>query len=88
MPPSLNVLLLPRRLSPVTYLSKQAYRAHTAAPNDARTSHAPRYRWQEDVENLEYYRHGGFHPIKLCQIYGDAEYQIWHKLGYGNNSTV
>ena len=46
------------------------------------------YRWQEEVENLEDYCSGGFHPIKLGDEYCQGRYRIVHKLGYGSYSTV
>jgi serine/threonine-protein kinase SRPK3 len=46
------------------------------------------YRWQDDVENLEAYRPGGYHPIKLGDEYCQGRYRIVHKLGYGAFSTV
>ncbi|KAM5357520.1 hypothetical protein ACJZ2D_016182 [Fusarium nematophilum] len=41
----------------------------------------------EGVENLQYYRPGGYHPIDV----GDRLYQryrVVHKLGYGSSSTT
>lgn len=46
------------------------------------------YQWQEDVEDLEDYRHGGFHPTHLSDRYLDGRYEVVHKLGYGTYSTV
>lgn len=46
------------------------------------------YRWQDDVENLEGYRPGGYHPIKLGDELCQGRYRIVHKLGYGTFSTV
>ncbi|KAL8840026.1 MAG: hypothetical protein Q9170_001510 [Blastenia crenularia] len=55
------------------------------------TEHAHRksiYHWQEDVEYLERYNFGGYHPVQLSDRYSDGRYQIVHKLGFGSYSTV
>lgn len=41
-----------------------------------------------DVECLESYRSGGFHPIKLGETLCHGRYTILHKLGYGATSTT
>jgi serine/threonine-protein kinase SRPK3 len=41
----------------------------------------------DDVEDIEEYEHGGFHPVHLRDIYDDR-YKILHKLGWGGFSTV
>ncbi|KAG6905609.1 hypothetical protein DXG01_001715 [Tephrocybe rancida] len=47
----------------------------------------PLYAWLEDVEDLEQYRSGGYHPVHIDdEIQG--RYRIVHKLGYGTYSTV
>lgn len=48
----------------------------------------PVYEWQEDVENLERYYTGGYHPVKLGDDLGDGQYHVVHKLGHGAYSTV
>jgi serine/threonine protein kinase len=47
----------------------------------------PVYERLEDVERLEYYRPGGYHPIQIGN-YLHERYRIVHKLGYGSFSTV
>lgn len=45
------------------------------------------YKLIEDVEKLEYYRPGGYHPL----LHGDClhgRYRVVHKLGYGTFSTI
>lgn len=44
--------------------------------------------WLDNVENIEKYRRGGFHPIHLADTFKDGRYGILHKLGYGGFSTV
>jgi len=58
------------------------------AMSSAFPTHQTVYRWQDDVENLEAYRPGGYHPIKLGDEYCQGRYRIVHKLGYGAFSTV
>ncbi|KAM4058941.1 hypothetical protein HRG_008182 [Hirsutella rhossiliensis] len=51
------------------------------------TPNVREYEYIEDVENLENYRPGGYHPIQI----GDklhSRYQVVHKLGYGTYSTT
>ncbi|KAL8677572.1 MAG: hypothetical protein Q9186_006006 [Xanthomendoza sp. 1 TL-2023] len=48
----------------------------------------PIYYWIEEVENVERYRPGGYHPINIDDIFSSGRYQIVHKLGYGSYSTV
>ncbi|GLB39473.1 putative protein kinase [Lyophyllum shimeji] len=49
--------------------------------------HRPTYTWTEDVEDLEQYSPGGYHPVHINdQIHG--RYRIVHKLGFGSYSTV
>ena len=42
----------------------------------------------DDVEDVEKYRLGGFHPIHLADTFKDGKYQVLQKLGYGGFSTV
>lgn len=45
------------------------------------------FEYIEDVENLECYRPGGYHPISIDERLHDR-YRIVHKLGHGSFSTV
>jgi len=49
--------------------------------------HRPTYSWTDDVEDLEQYRPGGYHPIHLDDVI-QGRYHIVHKLGLGSYSTV
>ncbi|KAF1963757.1 kinase-like protein [Byssothecium circinans] len=44
----------------------------------------------DDVENVEAYKPGGYHPIDIGDKIGtgNQQYQVVHKLGYGGFSTV
>lgn len=39
-------------------------------------------------ESLLCYKPGGFHPVKLGDTFRDGRYEIHHKLGWGDSSTV
>ncbi len=39
-------------------------------------------------ELIPYYRPGGYHPVHLGDTFHDDTYQVVHKLGYGQYSTV
>lgn len=42
----------------------------------------------DNIEHIENYRIGGFHPVHLDDTLADNRYHILHKLGYGGFSTV
>lgn len=42
----------------------------------------------DNVEDLELYQPGGFHPVHLGDTFADGRYRIIHKLGFGGFSTV
>ena len=46
------------------------------------------YQWQEFVEDLEGYQKGGYHPVRIGDVYSEGRYRIIHKLGFGSYSTV
>lgn len=49
-----------------------------------------KYQWPEeldDIEDVERYRPGGFHPIQISDVLG-GKYRVLHKLGCGGFSTV
>ena len=45
------------------------------------------YNYIEDVEYLEGYRPGGYHPVTIGDLLG-SRYRVVHKLGHGSNSTT
>ncbi|KAL9098137.1 MAG: hypothetical protein Q9163_006147 [Psora crenata] len=74
-----------RRALPVT----MRIFSSTKSISSASLSHLePLYHWQEDVEHLEAYRSGGYHPIELGDELCQGRYRIVHKLGYGSFATV
>ncbi|KAJ5247610.1 CMGC/SRPK protein kinase [Penicillium chermesinum] len=42
----------------------------------------------EDVEDLDRYRPGGYHPLKIGDDLNDGRYRLVDKLGYGGSSTI
>ena len=56
----------------------------------AKSSMELRYRIPHlnNVEDVEKYRSGGYHPIHLGDTFKGGRYHILHKLGYGGFSTV
>ncbi|POS77421.1 protein kinase domain-containing protein [Diaporthe helianthi] len=43
---------------------------------------------EDDVEDLEQYRPGGYHPTLIDDTFQDGRYTVVHKLGYGGYSTI
>ncbi|KAM6503083.1 Protein kinase-like domain containing protein [Amanita muscaria] len=42
----------------------------------------------DDIEDLELYRPGGFHPVSIGDVFANGRYKVLHKLGFGGSSTV
>ncbi|KAL8683746.1 MAG: hypothetical protein Q9224_006656 [Gallowayella concinna] len=55
---------------------------------DQGSLHKLTYQKQEDVEDLEPYSAGGYHPVNIGDLYSNDRYRIVHKLGWGSYSTV
>ena len=51
------------------------------------TRHVLDFEYVEDVERLDYYRPGGYHPIMIGDCLGER-YRVVHKLGHGTYSTT
>lgn len=77
-------------IEPVFYLPRleEVPNDSTKKNSDTLTSSSVVYQWQEDVENLEPYRSGGYHPTHINDCYHNNRYEIVHKLGSGSYSTV
>ncbi|KAM0811674.1 putative Kinase domain-containing protein [Seiridium cardinale] len=52
-----------------------------------KSTRGPLYEHVDDVERLDYYRPGAYHPIEIGDIFQNR-YRIVHKLGYGSYSTI
>ena len=48
----------------------------------------PVYYPEADVEELEKYMPGGFHPTSIGDVFSNGRYTIVHKLGFGGYSTI
>lgn len=42
----------------------------------------------EDEEDWEDYIKGGYHPVKIGDVFSDGRYVVVRKLGWGHFSTV
>ncbi|KAK0228692.1 kinase-like domain-containing protein [Armillaria fumosa] len=42
----------------------------------------------DEVEDVEEYRPGGFHPMSIGDVFADGRYRLIHKLGFGGSSTI
>ena len=40
-----------------------------------------------DVESVEEYRRGGYHPVRLQDVFNER-YEVMGKIAYGSSSTV
>lgn len=47
-----------------------------------------KYEFLEDVERLDYYVPGGYHPVTLGDEFCSGRYVIAHKLGFGRSATT
>lgn len=43
---------------------------------------------ENEIENVEEYRPGGYHPIHIGDKWCDGRFEVIHKLGFGRFSTV
>ncbi|KAK9257628.1 hypothetical protein V1519DRAFT_96902, partial [Lipomyces tetrasporus] len=42
----------------------------------------------DNIEQIEGYRKGGFHPVSIGDSFSGGRYRVLHKLGFGGFSTV
>lgn len=42
----------------------------------------------DDIEDVEEYRPGGFHPVRIGDDFAGGRFRVIHKLGYGGFATV
>lgn len=47
-----------------------------------------KYRFVEEVERLDYYVPGGYHPVMIGDEFCAGRYVIAHKLGFGRSATT
>ena len=72
----------------VSHIAPQSQLDNTRINSTSSTHSGPIYNWQDDVEDLEDYRDGGYHPLQLGDDLSNKRYHVIHKLGYGSSSTV
>lgn len=70
-----------------TYIFWMKLMSTTSTPNEERWR-SPVYHFQKYVENLENYRPGGFHPVRLGDEFSHSRYRVVHKLGMGSFATI
>jgi hypothetical protein len=75
-PPFTRRRIPPHSLSPVRW-----------ATTSSDSSSGPVYERLQDVERLEYYRPGGYHPIEIGNCLHER-YRTVHKLGHRTFSTI
>lgn len=46
------------------------------------------YKFVDEVERLDYYVSGGYHPVNIGDKFSAGRYVIVHKLGFGQSSTT
>lgn len=84
-------LLLPilrvNRSRLISFPRFQTTATHSSSPENPNSLPPLQYQWQGDVEDLEAYYPGGYHPTHIGDWYQDR-YEIVHKLGFGSYSTV
>lgn len=63
---------------------------HSASMDNPSPSILPEFTYhpEPDVENLEEYRPGGYHPAVIGDTFCSDRYTIVHKLGFGGYSTI
>lgn len=59
------------------------FKSTISTVNTARVLYEP----IEDVERMEYYRTGGYHPVTIGDRFHNR-YRVVHKLGHGTYSTI
>lgn len=74
-------------LSLKSYTSLTGRMESKVAKENYDTQHKIEYMPIEDVEKLERYRPGGYHPVTVGEQLG-GRYSIVHKLGFGAYSTI
>ncbi|KAF5560102.1 SRPK2 bound unphosphorylated [Fusarium phyllophilum] len=89
----LSIFSFARRVLPARFRSfdTQFPLTHRPCPNashKAMSIPSVRYKYIEEVEVLEDYRPGGYHPVQINDALHHDRYKIVHKLGHGTFSTA
>ena len=67
--------------------SVEARRTRSLQTSAMLRDNLPEYNWIDDVENLDMYKPGGYHPVMIDDVIQDR-YRIVDKLGFGGYSTI
>jgi hypothetical protein len=90
--PWLPLHKLPTRSKDLNFLlmSERTMRFLTPMLRQASTMVAPRFipSRLHNIEEIEEYQPGGYHPISIGDTFDQGRYRILHKLGFGGSSTV
>lgn len=83
-----NVFLQFHRIKPLT----ASYQRTWLYPRRSLATHIEpskvNYEFVEDVERLDYYAPGGYHPVTIGDEFCSGRYFIAHKLGFGRSATI
>ena len=90
----LQMLMLTRTRINARISHKQVYSLISTQYHDRQTRTSStrhdraQYRFIEQVEDLDRYRPGGYHPLQIGDDLHDGQYRLVDKLGYGGYSTI
>lgn len=89
----LSFLSFTRRVLPTPFRSfdtqfSAIHCPYSNASQKAMSMPSVRYKYIEEVEVLEDYQPGGYHPVQINDTLHNDRYQIVHKLGHGTFSTA
>ncbi|KAK7591494.1 hypothetical protein V3481_006140 [Fusarium oxysporum f. sp. vasinfectum] len=80
--------VFPARLRSFHTQFSATHRPYSNASRKAMSTPIVRYKYIEEVEVLEDYRPGGYHPVQINDTLRHDRYQIVHKPGHGTFSTA
>ncbi|KAL8381932.1 hypothetical protein RB595_005946 [Gaeumannomyces hyphopodioides] len=79
----------PRSLPPDATAPAREYVVPSHPPPNAYGTYPEQFYCQGDIEPLEEYEDGGFHPVHLGDTFGsEGRYRVIYKLGHGGFGTV
>ncbi|EEQ35638.1 putative non-specific serine/threonine protein kinase [Microsporum canis] len=86
-----NAFLRPYSVRAFILPYKQTWHSISQAQRRITTRMEPsrvRYKFVEEVERLDYYVPGGYHPVTIGDEFCSGRYIIAHKLGFGRSATT
>ncbi|CAG8672193.1 17108_t:CDS:2, partial [Gigaspora margarita] len=85
----MSPVLSPTYPHPLSTNSRQsANEEHSTSSATSSAEEEPEKLLTEDEEDLEDYCKGGYHPVKIGDIFSEGRYVVIRKLGWGHFSTV